>query len=193
MTRSLFSPLFSSHLGFDSFFNEVNHMLDHASTEAIQGGFPPLNVYKDGENYTIELAVAGFKEGDITIEHDEKNGRLSISGDTGSEASASGRQVIKQGIAHRKFTRAFTIANTLKVERANLENGLLSIYIKADEEKTYAPRRIPLSASAPEPIDAGPAGPGLAEPPQVPMAEYVDDRKIDPETFGYIGKRRRLT
>lgn len=157
MTRSLFSPLFSSYLGFDSFFNEIDRVLDRATND-IHGGFPPINVFKDGQDYTIELAVAGFKETDITIELDEKQRTLHICGDTGAadDSKTFERQVVKQGIAHRKFTRSFTIAENLKVEGASLEHGLLTIRLKADEEETYKPRRIPLTTkeNAPEELKA---------------------------------------
>jgi len=144
----MFSPLTSSYLGFDSFFNEIDRLLDVASTQTIQSGFPPLNVYKEGEDYTIELAVAGFREDNLKIEHDEKRGTLTVTGDTGTSSEET-RQVIKQGIANRKFIRTFTIAENLKVDSASLEHGMLTIRLKADEAKTYTPRQIPLS-SAPQ-------------------------------------------
>ena len=150
MTRSLFSPLTASYLGFDSFFDEIDRVLGLASTQAVQTGFPPLNVYKDGEDYTIELAVAGFREENLKIEHDEKRGTLTVTGNTGTDATAETRQVVKQGIATRKFMRSFTVAENLKVDAAGLENGMLTIRLKADEEKKYVPRQIPLSAPAPQ-------------------------------------------
>ena len=145
MTRSLFSPLTASYLGFDSFFNEIDRMLELASSQAVHGGYPPLNVFKNGENYTIEIAVAGFKEADIKIEHDERHGTLHITGDTGTKPLNDGNVPVKLGIATRKFSRSFTIADNLKVESATLEDGMLTIKLAADEEKTYIPRQIPLS------------------------------------------------
>lgn len=153
--RTIFSPLTSSYLGFDSFFDEVSRLLDsQQATTAPGSGFPPFNLYKDGENYTIELAVAGFQGHQLTIEHDEQRHLLTIRGDTSpvvptgqswfDEETEPKRQVIKQGIAQRHFTRTFTLADNLQVKAAKLENGLLTINLQVDEEKTYKPKRIPL-------------------------------------------------
>lgn len=153
--RTIFSPLTSSYLGYDSFFDEISRLLDNQqATTATGSGFPPFNLYKDGENYTIELAVAGFQGHQLTIEHDEQRHLLTIKGDASptvpngqgwfDEETELKRQVIKQGIAQRHFTRTFTLADNLKVEAAKLENGLLTIHLQVDEGKTYKPRRIPL-------------------------------------------------
>jgi molecular chaperone IbpA len=153
MTRSIFTPLNSSYLGFDSFFGELDRLLDPAANSLQAGGFPPYNVYKNGEDYNIEVAVAGFKDIDITIDHDESNGLLIITGGMNgphqvNEQQSPNQQVVKQGIAARKFVRTFTISDNLKVESANLEHGLLTIWLRADQEITYQPRRIPLNSQA---------------------------------------------
>lgn len=147
--RSMFAPLTGSYLGFDRFFDEIDRMLEVSTSQSVQSGFPPLNVYKEGDGYTIELAVAGFKESDIKIEHDEKHGTLTVFGDTGNQAGEDdNRQAIRRGIASRKFVRSFTVADNLKVDSASLEHGMLTIKLAADEEKTYTPRQIPLSTSS---------------------------------------------
>ena len=155
-----FHPLRASFLGFDSFFNEVDRLLD-ATNSAMTAVYPPLNVYKDNEDYTIELAVAGFRDTDIKIEHDEKRGVLHITGDSGT--GNDNRQVIQRGIAARRFVRSFTVADTLKVESASLENGLLTIKLVADEEKAYTPRQIPLTQTHQKALPAPEAKEGILE------------------------------
>jgi len=154
----MFAPLSSSFLGFDSFFSELERMLDMASNSSLQGGYPPLNLYQENDGgYTIEVAVAGFKKEHIKIEHNKKTGVLSIYGDTGVRNSITEpvapdvdrlanqdidttkplsvtvptqRTVLKSGIATRQFARHFTLADNLEVKDAKLEDGMLTISLQ---------------------------------------------------------------
>ena len=59
-------PSFSKSLiGFDSLFNELSKLqnLDRESNSS----YPPYNLYRDGEIYTIEMAMAGLSSKDIDI------------------------------------------------------------------------------------------------------------------------------
>lgn len=85
-TPSVFSPLSTHYLGFDRFFDDVDRMLTLATSQALGGGFPPMNLYRVKDGYVIEMAVAGFKHEDITVQHDERTGTLSIWGDNGPKA-----------------------------------------------------------------------------------------------------------
>lgn len=132
--NKMFAPLSSSYLGFDRLFDTIDSVLSGASQVS---NFPPINIFKDENGYMIELALAGFKKSQITVEHDKKNGVLTISGDStggakvGDELKESmGREVVRQSIAARSFKRSFTIADDLEVESANLEDGLLTIRLK---------------------------------------------------------------
>jgi molecular chaperone IbpA len=63
-------------IGFDSMFDELLRVSNQQSTQ----NYPPYNVVKHSEDkFVIELAVAGFREGDITVTV-EKN-ILTIEGD----------------------------------------------------------------------------------------------------------------
>src|SRR6185437_8477768 len=71
-----FSPLTRSTVGFDRVFD----LLDSAFTAAqVDEGYPPFNIVKTGDtSYRIELAVAGFGPGDLSIVAQENV--LTISG-----------------------------------------------------------------------------------------------------------------
>src|ERR1700749_2899723 len=59
-----FSPLYRSVVGFD----RLADLLDSA-TAAAATGYPPYNIERTGENaYRIEIAVAGFKPDELSIE-----------------------------------------------------------------------------------------------------------------------------
>ena len=58
-------------VGFDRTFNTLALL---ASSRANETNYPPYNIRKVSEDqYTIELAVAGFEEKDIDIELTDKN------------------------------------------------------------------------------------------------------------------------
>lgn len=138
---TFFSPaeiLDSRFLGFDRLFSELEQL---SKGDVRSANFPPVNIYRDGEaGYTIELALAGYKRGDVKVEHDRKKGLLTVTGE-GKQSVASSqaedgsitvetRQVVRQGIATRSFTRVFTMADDLEVASASLEDGMLTIVIK---------------------------------------------------------------
>jgi molecular chaperone IbpA len=146
----IFSKLASTHLGFDPLFAELDFLLNPGTAFGGQRDhFPPINIFKDGDNYTIEVAVAGFKEEDITIEFDEHQRELTIKGQQNT-AEKQERESITQGIAGRSFKRLFKLAEGLDVKRAELKYGLLTIEIEARPQSTYAPRVIQLSEPAPK-------------------------------------------
>jgi len=59
-----FAPFRRSTVGFDRLFD----MLENSNTGQAQENYPPFDLIKLGDNdYRIELAVAGFKPGEIDI------------------------------------------------------------------------------------------------------------------------------
>lgn len=110
-------------LGFEDFFNAFERR--HANQ--LQTNYPPYNVIKFGENdYIIEMAVAGFKRDEITIELE--NDVLSIRG-VKREEKEDTTQYLYHGLGARGFQRQFTLHNDLIVKDANLEDGILKVLI----------------------------------------------------------------
>ena len=52
------------------------------------------------------------------------------------------KQYLYRGIAERVFNRRFNLADYVKVEGANLENGLLNIDLKRELPEEMKPRSI---------------------------------------------------
>lgn len=116
------SPLL---LGFDQF----ERTLDRISKKAADG-YPPYNIEQLGEDrLCITLAVAGFAEGDLTVE--VVGNQLLVQGKQREEDT--GRVFLHRGIAARQFQRAFILAEGIVVEGARLDNGLLCIDIVRPE------------------------------------------------------------
>jgi molecular chaperone IbpA len=100
LNRGLFTP---TYVGFDRLFDEMFKLQSRAKSAPT---YPPYNLIKDGDNYTIEMAMAGLTEKDIDIVLEEQT--LTISYEK-SEDKVDG--VIHQGLAHRSFNRSFNLAS----------------------------------------------------------------------------------
>jgi len=132
-----FSPLYRSVVGFD----RLADMLDAASIETA-GGYPPYNIERTGENaYRIEMAVAGFKPKDLTIEI--KENLLTVQGRKADGEEA--KRYLHRGLAERNFERRFQLADYVVVTSAELADGLLSLSLKRELPEALKPRRIEIS------------------------------------------------
>lgn len=101
--------------------------------------FPKYNVLRKGNDLTIEVALAGYKKDDISIELSPDN-VLSVSSGEEEESvvddeSESDYTYIHHGVASRKFKIGWKVSPSLEVGTITYENGML---------------RIPLKSTAPE-------------------------------------------
>jgi molecular chaperone IbpA len=109
----------------------------------VQNNYPPYNIRKAGKDkYAIELAVAGFNKNDVEIEYEDK--LLTVKTKKIEKAvEKTGNEIIHRGISQRSFSRSFTIADDVKVNGAELRDGLLTIncekIIPEHRKKTYIP------------------------------------------------------
>ena len=128
-----FTPMFRSTIGFDGLPSLLS-----AALEREDGGYPPYNIEKLGEDqYRIGMAVAGFGQDDIEIV--QKSKRLTVRGrvkETGDKA------YLYRGIAGRAFSRDFDLADHVEVVEASIEQGLLGIVLKRELPEALKPRTI---------------------------------------------------
>ena len=104
------------------------------------------HIERTGENdYRITVAVAGFGEGELSIE--SKENTLTIKGEKQVKEENKG-EVLYQGIAARAFERQFQLADHVQVKGANLENGLLHVDLVREIPEAKKPRSIPISINA---------------------------------------------
>ncbi|WP_417667717.1 Hsp20 family protein [Roseibium sp.] len=139
-----FSPLYRSTVGFDRLFS----MLDSANSEA--PSYPPYNIERTGENaYRISMAVAGFGEGDLHVE--AKEHVLTVKGEKAEDDES--RDILYRGIASRAFERRFQIAEYVRVDGAQLENGLLHIDLVRELPEAMKPRKIEIGTGSAKQIE----------------------------------------
>ncbi len=138
MSNFDFSPLYRTVVGFD----RLASLIDTATRLDGAQGYPPYNIEQsvDDDNvYAIELAVAGFGEGDLDIE--VKEGQLTIVGKKES-VDESKRRIVHRGIAERGFIRRFQLADHVVVSGADLRNGLLRVELRREIPEAMKPRKI---------------------------------------------------
>ena len=143
------SPLYRSTVGFDRLFS----LLDQAGSVDNAPSYPPYNIERTGENaYRITLAVAGFAEGDLTIEARENT--LTIRGAKEQRPETESKSnVLYQGIAARAFERRFQLADHVHATGAKLENGLLHVDLVREIPEAQKPRQIPIGDAKPRVVE----------------------------------------
>ena len=141
MTNFDFSPLFRSCVGFD----RLSRLFDDALVDQDGVNYPPYNIEKTGEHaYRITMAVAGFGEDDINIVTQENT--LTVSGK--AKPVDEKAEYLYRGIAGRAFERRFQLADYIKVNGAQLVNGLLHVELVREVPEAKRPRTIKVERAA---------------------------------------------
>lgn len=133
------TPLFRHSVGFD----RLDELFETAFRNAAQeNSYPPYNIAKTGEDtYRITLAVAGFGEDDLEII--SKENLLTVRGKgPDKEAALSSKTYLHRGIAKRAFEHRFQLADYVRVNGANLNNGLLDIDLVRELPERMKPQQI---------------------------------------------------
>ena len=132
------SPLYRSTVGFDRMFGLLDSL---AGADAAAQTYPPYNIERTGENaYRITMAIAGFGEGDLTLE--AKENTLTVKGEKKTETEEKESEFLYRGIASRAFERRFQLADHVEVKGATLEHGLLHIDLVREIPEAMKPRTI---------------------------------------------------
>lgn len=136
------TPLYRTMVGFD----RMASMIDKAQRLDGAQGYPPYNIERLGEDqFSIEIAVAGFAEDDLEIE--TKEGVLTVTGRKGGTDGDVEREFLHRGIAERGFVRRFQLADHVIVTNASLLNGLLRIELLRELPEAKRPRKIAINAT----------------------------------------------
>ncbi len=122
---------FASHpflLGFE----QLDRLVERTAKSGNEG-YPPYNIEQSSDSaYRITLAVAGFREEDLSITLE--NAQLVIRGRQADDSD--GRLFLHRGIAARQFQRSFVLAEGVEVTGASMENGLLHVDLQQMQPET---------------------------------------------------------
>src|SRR6056300_1007265 len=132
-TQSLFPQ--SAFIGFERLLDDMEFATKHANDH-----YPPHNIIKESDTeFTIEVAVAGFTQEQISVEQKERS--LTITG----EYESKGREVIHRGISTRDFKRQFRLSEYVEVTGASLTDGILAVNLKLEIPTEKQPRSIKIN------------------------------------------------
>lgn len=132
------SPLYRQTVGFDRLAGMLDQLM---AGDAPAPSYPPYNIEKTGENaYRITVAVAGFGEEDLNVE--VRNQQLIITANKREVEGDSKPAYLHRGIAERGFERRFQLADHVRVNGAELVNGLLHVDLVREVPEELKPRTI---------------------------------------------------
>jgi len=152
-------------IGLDRIFNEMNR--DRIQR---QSNYPPYNVRKlEGYKTLLEIAVAGFKEEELTIEFAEDI--LKIIGEKKDQYDVS--QYTHHGIATRPFSKIFVLSPDVKIKNVALEDGMLRLLLDREIPEHKKPRKIPIGKPLDISSDVSDEKLLLQEEEEIPLKEVV--------------------
>ena len=140
---SVFNSLRPFSIGFDDMFDQFESMLGDGGL--VKNNYPPYNIRKAGKDkYAIELAVAGFSKDDVEVEFEDKLLTVKTK-KIDKTVEKNGDEIIHKGISQRSFSRSFTIADDVKVNGAELKDGLLTIDCEKIVPEQKKKKHIPIN------------------------------------------------
>ena len=137
LTRLDTTALNRAFVGFDRIFDEMERRFSNQ----VQNNYPPHNVIRTGDNqYAIEVAVAGFAKSEITVSLEDNE--LTINGTKPEHIDAEEVQYLHRGLASRNFTKVFPLAEHIKVQGAEIKDGILTVKLERIVPEELKPRII---------------------------------------------------
>ena len=134
---SVFHNINRYAIGFDHLMDHLVSL--HSNNNLTTNEYPPYDIIKEGEsNYTIELAVAGFKKDELRIQL--KDNTLTIKGESNSKNSNG--DYLHKNIARRSFSKNFTLAENIEVGDAEFEDGVLGVSLTHNIPEEQRPKEI---------------------------------------------------
>ncbi len=134
--------------------NEIERVLEKVSNNKnYNNDYPSYNIEKLSKNQNqyntnykdvirITLSVAGFRQQDLNLYLE--NNKLIIKGEKYNNDQK--HEYFHQGIYIRSFQKAFELSNGIKILKADLKQGLLSIDLARHEPK-HIIKKIDISVS----------------------------------------------
>lgn len=139
MVRNTMNVPRSLFVGFEPLLDELERI--HSAGKSTDN-YPPHNVVKiDEEKFLIEMALAGFKQEDISVE--VKDGILKIKGQMPNDD----REFAYKGISSRKFEKSFRLSEFVVIDGADLSDGILVVYARVELPEEKRPREIKIGSA----------------------------------------------
>jgi molecular chaperone IbpA len=132
LTRLDTTNLAKALVGFDRMFDTFETRFANQLTT----NYPPHNIVRTGEyTYSIEIAIAGFKRNEISVEVEQEI--ITVKGEK-SDDNTNANHYLHRGLSSRSFNRSWQLAEHMIVKGAEIQDGVLSIkleYVIPEEKK----------------------------------------------------------
>lgn len=140
MNRFDLTPYRRSTVGFDRLFD----LLENNARGSAGDNYPPFNIERRSEDaYRITVAVAGFTARDLDITAQQN--LLTVQGRKRDETVEG--EMLHVGIANRGFERRFELADYVRVENADLKDGLLIVDLVREVPEAMKPKKIAIGGA----------------------------------------------
>jgi len=137
------SPFYRTSIGVDRLFNRIIDQIDNSAAT----NYPPYNIVKTGDNtFELQLAVAGFREGEISIT--VKDGVCTITGEQSNRELPDGHEYFYQGIGARRFMRSWPLGEYVEVRDAAVHDGILVVRLEQVLPESARPKNIAITYSS---------------------------------------------
>lgn len=122
MTKTFLDPIYQTMIGFENLMNRT-----HSS-------YPPYNIIKNPEEeyYVLEIAVSGFKKSELEVVLDGTT--LTVKG---TKEGPDNQTYLIRGLAHRSWTRTWTLESGIEVKDVSLSDGILTVILTPQKTKTH--------------------------------------------------------
>ncbi|WP_410012431.1 Hsp20 family protein [Sodalis sp. C49] len=139
-TLSVF-PSFNDAI-FSDRFDRIDRLFSQLTGDTPLSTTPSYDIRRHGDDrYDLTLSVPGWKEDELDIS--AQGGTLVISGKRKEENTAEEQDGwVHRGISRTDFSLSYRLPEHVKVEGANLENGLLTVNLLQEIPETEKPRKI---------------------------------------------------
>jgi molecular chaperone IbpA len=108
-------------VGLDDVFHRLEAMSGHNTN------YPPYNLIKhDSSNFTIEIALAGFKSEEIEVSTEQNILRVASK----VEKKDPDRVYLHKGLSKRSFNNSWQLADDVRISSVDFEDGLLVISLE---------------------------------------------------------------
>ena len=118
--------------------------VDWLSHEKIFCNPPYNNIKLNDFNWTIEMALAGFNKKDIEVLYSDNQLTIKSIFEK-DEDDAEDITTIHRGISKRQFKKAFTLADEVVINGAELKDGMLIVDLEKIVPEEKKPRTIKIS------------------------------------------------
>ena len=124
-------------LGFDRLQSQL---MNNPTTDT---NYPRYNIVAGKDQYRLEVDVAGLEREGISVVQDQQ--QLIVKGKKTNPLLEDGEKYVYKGISGKAFTKIFSLGDWIKVDTAELTDGLLVVSLIVDKPDELKPQNIEIN------------------------------------------------